>query len=207
MFTGLVEGLARVVRVSDSGDSRRFSLDLQEFAVGVAVGDSIALDGCCLTAIAIAGSCVDFEAGPETLSRTTLGTWTSDRMVNIERALALGARLGGHLVQGHVDTVAVVAAIQVDGDWSTITFDLDPAYAAQLIPKGSIAVDGVSLTVVNPTHNQFSVALIPHTLAVTRLSQLRVGQAVNIELDMMGKYIWRALEAYAAAGRFMPSVS
>jgi riboflavin synthase len=135
-----------------------------------------------------------FQAGEETLSRTTLGGITVGSLVNCERAMRLGDRLGGHLVSGHIDAVGEVTRRTDDADWSKIFFSAPPQLMRQMVSKGSIAVDGVSLTLVDVTDTEFSVALIPHTLAVTTLGTLRVGDRVNLETDLLAKYVQRQLE-------------
>ena len=157
----------------------------------VAVGDSIAISGCCLTIVQIDGRRWSFEAGEETLSKTNLGDLESGSPVNLERALAASGRLGGHFVQGHVDGTGVVDEIRSDGEWTDMYFRLPPDLAGQLVPKGSVAVDGISLTVVTAGPERFNVALIPHTLQVTTLGRRQVGDRVNIETDILGKYVRR----------------
>jgi len=146
-----------------------------------------------LTVVAIDGGRLAFEAGPETLAKTNLGGLTADARVNVERSLRLGDRLGGHLVTGHVDAVGTLDERSDEGDWSTYWFRFPAQLRGQLVPKGSIAVDGVSLTVVDVTPERFSVALIPHTLAVTTLGKLRPGDRVNLETDLIGKYVEKQL--------------
>ena len=162
---------------------------------GCRLGDSVAINGCCLTAVAVDGAAWTFEAGAETLSKTSLGRLKRQDRVNLERALAASGRFGGHIVQGHVDGVGTVRSIVPHGEWIDMQFDLPAELAGQLVPKGSVAVDGVSLTVVDAGEDGFSVALIPHTLAGTTLADRKVGDAVNIETDILGKYVKRYLEA------------
>lgn len=190
MFTGLVEGQATVVEVVPEGAAVRLVLDLpDQFTGEVHMGDSIALNGCCLTVISIAGSRMAFQAGTETLSKTNLGELVPGSLVNVERAVAVGSRLGGHFVQGHVDGTGHIDRIDQDGEWTTMWFRIPPQLTLQMVPKGSITVDGISLTLVQVESQRFSVALIPHTLAVTTLGRRRVGDAVNIETDILGKYV------------------
>jgi riboflavin synthase len=194
MFTGLVESLVPVARVEDAAPGKRLTLECGEIAEGVAIGDSIAINGCCLTVVERSGETLAFEAGPETLAKTNLGALQVGSRVNVERSLRLGDRLGGHLVTGHVDAVGALIERVDSGEWSTCWFRFPPQFAGQLVPKGSITVDGVSLTLVEVEADRFSVALIPHTLAVTTLGQLKPGQAVNLETDLIGKYVekqWR----------------
>lgn len=190
MFTGLVEGQAVVREIIPEGAAVRLVLEMpEEYASGAKLGDSIALNGCCLTVIQLDGKVFSFQAGTETLSKTNLGCFISGTRVNVERALQVGARLGGHYVQGHVDGTGVVERIEQDGEWTTMWFQVSPDLSLQMVQKGSIAVDGISLTLVRVESTRFSVALIPHTLEVTTLGQRRVGDSVNIETDILGKYV------------------
>ncbi len=192
MFTGLVEGLGSVVALTPDTVSLTLQIaappELPEVET-VRLGDSIALNGCCLTVIAIAGRTWSFQAGSETLSRTNLGRLQVGDVVNVERSLQVGARLGGHFVQGHVDALGSVDAIDQEGEWVHMTIRVPPALTRQMVEKGSITVDGVSLTLVSVTPDQFRIALIPHTLQVTTLGRRAVGDPVNIETDILGKYL------------------
>lgn len=160
----------------------------------IAIGDSISICGCCLTVVEIGNETFDFEAGEETLSKTGVGDLIAGSRVNLERSLAVGARMGGHFVQGHVDGVATVDVIDRSGEWVDMWFRVPESMTELMVPKGSITVDGISLTLVNVEADRFSVALIPHTLEVTTLGQRTVGQNVNIELDILGKYVARLLK-------------
>jgi riboflavin synthase len=192
MFTGLVETLGRIERVQPAGAGRRLTLSAP-LVEGTRLGDSIAINGACLTVVAIQGEELSFEAGPETLQRTNLGELRPGDRVNLERALRLGDRLGGHLVQGHVDGVGRVAERRRQGEWEVVWFESPANLAEQMVSKGSVAVDGVSLTVVDVTSDRFSVALIPHTLAVTTLGFKGPGASVNLETDLFAKYVWKCL--------------
>ncbi len=196
MFTGLVEGLGSVVSLTPDTVSLTLQIaappGLPEVET-VRLGDSIALNGCCLTVVAIAGRTWSFQAGSETLSRTNLGRLNVGDVVNVERSLQVGARLGGHFVQGHVDALGSVAALDKEGEWVHMTFRVPPTLTRQMVEKGSITVDGVSLTLVSVTPDQFRIALIPHTLQVTTLGRRAVGDPVNIETDILGKYIEKML--------------
>jgi len=169
-------------------------------ASDVALGDSISISGCCLTVVAIHADSFDFEAGEETLSKTNLGRLVIGSRVNLERSLRADARLGGHFVQGHVDGTATVQDIVRNGEWIDMWFAPQRDQLRLLVPKGSVAIDGISLTVVNVTHDQFSVALIPHTLEVTTLGRVTKGTVVNIENDILGKYVDQLLERRFAEG-------
>ncbi len=190
MFTGLVEGRGRVDEIrSDSASIFLVMAVPEEVAEGAAVGDSVALNGCCLTVVELNGNRLSFQAGTETLSKTNLGKLKAGDSVNLERPLAADGRLGGHFVQGHVDGVGQVDAIERDGEWVTMWFQVPTQLAAQMVPKGSVAVDGISLTLVNVERQRFSVALIPHTLEATTLGIREIGDDVNIETDILGKYV------------------
>jgi riboflavin synthase len=195
MFTGIVEGLATVSAIVAEPPGRRLILRAREIAAGAVIGESIALNGCCLTVVAIDGETLAFQAGPETLSRTNLGQLQAGSPVNVERSLRVGDRLGGHYVTGHIDATGVVADRDDEGDWSTFWFTAPPALLRQMVSKGSIAVDGVSLTLVQVDGQRFSVQLIPHTLAVTMLGRRQVGDTVNLETDILAKYVERQLAA------------
>lgn len=197
MFTGLVEGRGRVSDIWPMTAGLRLRVVPEPTCAGVieaAIGDSIAISGCCLTVVSRDGGGLEFEAGLETLSKTHLGQLRSGSLVNLERSLRADARLGGHFVQGHVDGVARVGAIDRDGDWVVMWFHPEPSQLRLLVPKGSVAVDGVSLTVAALESERFSVALIPHTLSVTTLGILTSGDVVNIENDILGKYVDHLLQ-------------
>jgi riboflavin synthase len=198
MFTGIVEALGRIDRI----ERRDGRIDLEveapaELASGVAEGDSISVDGCCLTVCRRSGERLWFQAVPETLQRTSLGERAVGERVNLERALRADGRLGGHIVQGHVDGVGRVEALRTEADDVRMRIACPPEIARLLVAKGSIAVDGVSLTVVDPDPGGFSVALIPHTLEATTLGQREVGARVNLEADVLGKYVMEYLSRIA----------
>jgi riboflavin synthase len=193
MFTGLVEVLGSVRDLAFEGAGCQLTVVAPEIAADLALGESIAVNGACLTVIAHDAETCRFQLSPETLQRTNLGELRLGDRVNLERALRLGHRLGGHLVQGHIDGVGRVAERITEGDWVTVWFTCPPELAAQMVSKGSVAVDGVSLTVVNIGADRFSVALIPHTLAHTTLGFKEPGAAVNLETDLLAKYVWKCL--------------
>ncbi len=202
MFTGLVETMGRVLATFDQPPTRTLRIALTPpVCDGVQIGDSICISGCCLTVVKIGGgdepsnpAWADFEAGGETLSRTNLGRLASGDNVNLERSLAVGDRMGGHYVSGHVDALSKIIAIEPDPPWAKYWFAVKPEHARQIAAKGSITVDGISLTVVDATADRFSVALIPHTLSVTTLGGRKVGDEVNLETDVLAKYIERQLQ-------------
>lgn len=195
MFTGLVEGQGTIRGITPEGDAIRLDVELPTTMTdGLGIGDSVAINGCCLTVIEIDGPIAAFQAGTETLSKTNLGKLDVGHPANLERSLPVDGRLGGHFVQGHVDGVGEVVSIDRDGEWVTMWFRVPAPLARLLVPKGSVAVDGISLTVVNVEEDRFSVALIPHTLEVTTLGIRNVGDPINIETDILGKYVERLLE-------------
>ncbi|MGA2034401.1 MAG: riboflavin synthase [Thermoguttaceae bacterium] len=195
MFSGIVEALGTVVELRAEPPGCRLIVRHAKIAAETAVADSISINGCCLTVIDVAGETFAFQAGPETLSRTNLGELQPGSPVNLERALAVGSRLGGHFVSGHIDGVGTLAERRDYGQWSTFWFALPRTLSRQMACKGSIAVDGVSLTIVDSEPDRFSVALIPYTLAVTTLGPLEVGGKVNLETDILAKYVERLVEA------------
>lgn len=194
MFTGLVEELGTVVTLEERGPGVRLTVDGPLVATDARLGDSIAINGCCLTVVDLAGSRLGFDAGSETLSRTNLGRLKPGSRVNLERALRAGDRLGGHYVTGHIDAVGRLDERRDEADWSFFWFRVAPQLTRQMASKGSVAVDGVSLTLVDVEDERFSVALIPHTLAVTTLGSRAVGDEVNIETDLLAKYVERQLQ-------------
>ena len=186
--------MGRVAKLVDQPPGKRFTIDADFVADGAEIGDSICINGCCLTVVAIDGGLLDFEAGEETLSRTNLGELTTGSPVNLERSLAVGDRLGGHYVSGHVDDLGALVERREDPPWAHLRFSMPSRLASQVAAKGSIAIDGISLTVVDADSDSFTVALIPHTLEVTTLGARKIGDAVNLETDVLAKYVQRSLE-------------
>jgi riboflavin synthase len=197
VFTGLVQSLADVRALTPEGPCARLVVRDQSTADRSKLGDSIAINGCCLTVVAIDRADLAFEAGPETLERTNLGRLKAGDRVNLETSLRLGDSLGGHLVTGHIDAVGRLERRADDDQWSTMWFAVPAALTRQMASKGSVAVDGVSLTLVDVEADRFSVALIPHTLEITTLGRLREGDLVNIETDVLAKYVERQLHCRA----------
>ena len=191
MFTGLVELKAPLVEVRDAPPGKRLVIAAPSWTAETSLGDSICVAGCCLTVVAATDGLLHFEAGPETLARTSLGARRPGDHVNLERSLRLSDRLGGHLVTGHIDCPGEVVLRHDLGEWCEMWFRFPPEYAGQIAAKGSVAVEGVSLTVVAAQADRFSVQLIPHTLAVTTLGTLAVGDRVNLETDLLAKYVER----------------
>lgn len=196
MFTGIVQEIGHVTHLRPSGANLQLTVSAPRLAPRLQVGDSICVSGACLTAIGTSADTFTAELTPETLRRTTLGRLRPGSPVNLEPALRLGEPLGGHWVQGHVDGVGRVTDWQPMGETATMTVAVPAPLQPYLVEKGSVAVDGVSLTIAALTPEGFQVALIPHTLAVTTLGRLRPGDEVNIETDILGKYVARLLAAY-----------
>jgi riboflavin synthase len=193
VFTGLVESLAEIAEIVPEPPGVRLVVREPSIAATAALGDSIAINGCCLTVVAIDANRLAFQAGEETLSRTNLGELKAGDRINVERSLKLGDTIGGHLVSGHVDGVGVVEQRDDDSEWCTMWFRVPADLTRQMASKGSIAVDGVSLTLVAVEDDRFSVALIPHTLSLTTLGHCQVGDRVNLETDLLAKYVERQL--------------
>jgi len=202
MFTGVIQSLATVADVVPEPPGKRLLIRDAAASRVAAVGDSIALNGCCLTVVEVAGETLGFQAGEETLRRTNLGELTAASRVNLERSLRVGDQLGGHYVTGHVDAVGTLAERRDEGDWSTCWFRVPPELVRQMASKGSVAVDGVSLTLVEVQSGRFSVALIPHTLSGTTLGGLSPGGRVNIETDLLAKYVQSNVLPPSASGGF-----
>jgi riboflavin synthase len=193
MFTGLVEEVGTVRRLERRGDGGRLSVQARTVLEGTRLGDSIAVSGACLTVVDLGSDGFTADCMPETLQRTTLGAAAVGSPVNLERSLALGQRLGGHLVLGHVDAVAEVLSTKRSGDAWEVRFSLPPEISACVAAKGSVAIDGISLTVVRVDQGGFEVGIIPRTLAETTLRVVRVGMRVNVEADVLARYVQRAL--------------
>ena len=195
MFSGIVEALGEVAAIIPEPPGCKIVVRDAAIAPQVDVADSVAVNGCCLTVIEKEGDTFAFQAGPETLARTNLGELKSGSPVNLELALKVDSRLGGHFVSGHIDGQAVLEKIDDMGDWQDYYFRVPKELARQMASKGSVAVDGVSLTLVRCEPELFSVALIPYTLKVTTLGRKKVGDRVNIETDILAKYVQRLVEA------------
>jgi riboflavin synthase len=198
LFTGIVECVGRVAAIARDGDLARIAIDAPEIADGVRIGDSVSVSGGCLTVTRLEGGRFHFEAVRETLERTSLGSLQVGARVNLERAMRAGARLDGHIVQGHVDGTGRVRALERRGDDVRMAIDCDATVRDYLVDKGSVAIDGVSLTVVSVDEQGFDVALIPHTLGVTTLGERRPGDRVNLEADVLGKYVRSYVERVLA---------
>ena len=194
MFTGLVEAMGFVEGIEPKAGDCRFRIRAPALTQGTRMGDSIAINGCCLTVISVTPDHFDFHAVPETLARTTLGRLQVADRVNLERALRLDERLGGHLVQGHVDGIGEVVSVTPEGGGRRVVVEIPGNLARFVAEKGSIAIDGISLTVAAARERRCEIALIPHTLAVTTAGDYQAGRAVNIEVDLMARYVARLME-------------
>jgi len=193
MFTGLVESMGKCASLQAEGEGQRLVIDATIFGNDISLGESIAINGVCLTVVEKALGSATFQLAPETLRKSNLGNLTIGSQVNLERALRMGDRLGGHWMQGHVDGVGSLLRREQDGDWERFVFQMPTALSRYLVAKGSITINGVSLTVVDVSTDAFSVALIPHTLANTNLGLLRDGNTVNLEVDILAKYVERLI--------------
>jgi riboflavin synthase len=201
MFTGIIEDLGAIDRITQSDAGAVLSIRTRLPLARIAVGESIAVNGCCLTVTKKARGAFTMDVSPESLRRTVLGELKPGDRVNLERCLTLEKLLGGHMVSGHVDAVGRIASIVPEGDSRLYTFAAPPLVARYLVEKGSVAIDGVSLTVFDIRKNRFSVALIPHTLKMTTLGFKQPGDAVNLESDMLVKYVERVAAPYLSNGR------
>jgi len=193
MFTGIIEGLGTVTGIRPSGQGRRLVVDADFVLERTKIGDSIAVNGACLTAVTVTGKRFEADVSPETLQKTTFGQVRIGERVNLERALMLSDRIDGHLVSGHVDTTGVLARKEMAGNAILLTIEVPHAVTRYIIRKGSVAIDGISLTVNRCDDRSFEVSIIPHTGQVTTIGFKKQGDRVNIESDMIGKYVERFL--------------
>jgi riboflavin synthase len=200
VFTGIVRELGRVTSAAGGDTGRALEIEAPGVASAIAVGDSVALDGCCLTAEAVEGASISFHAVPETIARSTLGRLTVGDAVNVEPALRVGDALGGHFVQGHVDAVGRVQSVEAEGDGLRVFVEAPDEVLRYCVEKGSVTLDGISLTIAELAEDAFAVVLVPHTLEATTLSALVPGREVNLEVDVIAKYVERLLGASGDRG-------
>ena len=193
MFTGLIEDVCKVIRAGRRGDSMRLAVDLAALGGDCRRGDSIAVNGACLTVVELAGGVAEFDISSETLDKSTLGELTPGRYVNIERAIKADGRFGGHFVQGHVDGIGTVESIEQKGEFWDFVVSVTEQLADQMVSKGSVAVDGISLTIASLEGARFTVAVIPETSERTTLGRIKAGEKVNIETDMIVKVVKKQL--------------
>jgi riboflavin synthase len=197
MFTGIVEALGKVTRIVNGADSAQLTIECPGFFTDIKLGDSISVNGCCLTAVTNNADTFIVDVMKQTLAITNIGKLAESDVVNLEKAMLVTDRLGGHIVQGHVDALAQVSAINEGADWYEIIVSVPTNYLKYIQPQGSITLNGVSLTVakLDDAKNEVSVWLIPETLKRTNLGQLQVGDQVNLEVDVLAKYVERILKA------------
>jgi riboflavin synthase len=200
MFTGLVEEVAVVRRLEHRGAGGRLSIAARKVLEGTQIGDSISVSGACLTVVEMGGQGFVVDCMPETLTHTTLGRASAGDRVNLERSLVLGGRLGGHLVLGHVDAVAEVLTVVREGIASRLRMSLPQEVRGCIAAKGSIAIDGISLTVIGVDADTFEVGIIPHTMAETTLRDFRPGTRANVEADVLARYVLRTLQVFGEGG-------
>jgi riboflavin synthase len=189
MFTGIIRELGTVAAVTGGEQGLRLEIDAPAAAALAAIGDSVAIDGCCLTVVGVTDGRLGFDAVAETLARTTIGTLAPGQRVNVEPAIRAGEPLGGHYVQGHVDAVAITRAVETYADGRRVHFEVPAELRRYIVEKGSVTLDGVSLTVADLHPDGFSVALVPHTLSATTFGALAAGDRVNLEVDVLAKYV------------------
>jgi riboflavin synthase len=201
MFTGIVEELGTVAAVEDQGDAVRLTIRAEQVLTDAGLGDSIAVNGCCLTVAERDGDTWTADVMQETLDKTSLAGIAPGDRVNLERAVTPQTRLGGHIVQGHVDGVGTIARRTPSEHWEVVEVSMPSGLARYLVDKGSITVDGVSLTVVEARDDRFTVSLIPETLARTTLGTKQPGDLVNLEVDVLAKHVEKLLAAHAADGK------
>ena len=199
MFTGIIEEIGTIERIEHGARSGRLTISGDIIFSDLKLGDSVAIDGICLTASHISGKQFSADAMPETLTRTALGALRPGSRVNLERAMAANGRFGGHIVSGHIDGTGNIAHMQSDDNAVRVRIEADASILRYVIPKGSIAIDGISLTIIEVDTSGFSVSLIPHTATETTLLSKRPGDLVNLENDLIGKYVERLMLPHSAA--------
>lgn len=193
MFTGLIKDLGEVASIEDRGGLKRFRISTHLGVEKMDIGASIACNGCCLTVVDKSGGCFVVDVSNETLDKTTLGNWQEGTKINLEPSLRLGDEMGGHMVSGHVDCTATVEAMVKDGESWRITIRVPDSVSPYIAPKGSLALNGISLTVNEVSGSTFGVNIIPHTWQVTDISGWREGQRINLEVDMLARYVARMI--------------
>ncbi|MBW2739946.1 MAG: riboflavin synthase [Deltaproteobacteria bacterium] len=191
MFTGIIEGLGTITKIRPSGQGKRFTIEADYPLDQTKTGDSIAVSGACLTAVVIEGKSFEVDVSPETLSKTTFGRARIGDRVNLERALRFSDRIDGHLVSGHIDGTGSVKSIKTSGNAIIFTFEVPESLSYYMIRKGSVAINGISLTINDCDKISFEVSIIPHTAKLTNMGLKKIGDHVNIETDMIGKYVER----------------
>lgn len=200
MFTGLIEDTGRVDSFHRRGEAGLLTVETALPVAEIAIGDSVAVNGVCLTVTAKSGRALSFDVSPESISRTLIGKLCAGNRVNLERALRMGDRLGGHIVSGHVDCTGKLSRSEIRSGNHLLQLTLPQAHTRYLVEKGSVAIDGISLTVNEVSRDSFSVNIIPHTYSNTTLGQLKIGDQVNIETDIIGKYVERLTTPWKSDG-------
>ena len=195
MFTGIITDIGKIAKIEQGTALKRLTIECAYNTQEIDIGASIACDGCCLTVVELNDNAFVIEAAPETLDLTTVGEWQQGTKINLERSLKAGDELGGHIVSGHVDEKGVLETITSEGESYRLVFSVPESIAKFIAPKGSIAINGISLTVNEVDGNRFGVCIIPHTWDVTAISTLNEGDLVNIEVDMLARYVARILGA------------
>ncbi len=193
MFTGIIESFGTIKRIESSGEGKVLTIGCDIDFAETSIGDSIAVNGACLTAVSLDGNSFKVDMAPETVDRTTFKNLTNGSRVNIERALKLSDRIDGHLVSGHIDGTGIISAIQQKSNAVIVRVEVSPELASDMIEKGSVAIDGISLTINRCSDNDFEVSIIPHTAKITTIGIKKVGDKINIETDMIGKYVKKIL--------------
>ncbi|MHB0998147.1 MAG: riboflavin synthase [Armatimonadota bacterium] len=199
MFTGLIEEEGKVTRVKPSASGLRLTVQVPHISTDVKIGDSVAVNGVCLTAVSVEPPMLEFDAVRETVERSALSKLKSGDTVNLERAMRVGDRLGGHMVQGHVDGIGIIREIKKSAGDTVFRFEAPPDVMLYIVQKGSITIDGISLTVADVGEDWFTVAIIPHTLENTTLYKKSLGSIVNLETDIIGRYVYKYMTKTAAA--------
>ena len=199
MFTGIIEEVGRVAAIEQRGSGAQIRVVAAKVLAGTVVGDSISTNGVCLTVASLGSDHFVADVMPETIRRTSFSSLRAGSPVNLERAAVLGGRIGGHIVSGHIDGTGTIGSIQEDSDAVRLRIQADASITRSIVEKGSVAIEGISLTVTDVDDRGFGVSLIPHTFAATNLSTKRLGDIVNVECDMIGKYVFRALGASPGA--------
>ena len=200
MFTGIIEGSGTISGIKRSGQSRRMAINADAELKNTKIGDSIAVNGACLTVVSFSGRRFEVDLSPETVAKTTLGHVKIGDRVNLERALRISDRIDGHLVSGHIDAIGTIKSRKTQENAIVITFNVPKSVSYYIIKKGSVAVDGISLTVNECDHESFQVSIIPHTAKLTTLAFKKISDSVNVETDMIGKYVERFVTHSKASG-------
>jgi len=200
MFTGIIEGFGTISGIKPSGQSRRMAINADYELDNTKIGDSIAVNGACLTVVSFSGKRFEVDLSPETVVKTTLGKAKIGDSVNLERALCISDRIDGHLVSGHIDGIGTIKSRKTEENAIIITFNIPESVSYYIIKKGSVAVDGISLTVNECDHESFQVSIIPHTAKLTTLGFKKISDSVNVETDMIGKYVERFVTQTKASG-------